>query len=260
MRDLVSREATKDIQVASVSNSERYIEPTEKTINAMMLSFQRLGQLTPIIVHAVTRNSYRIVAGQTRFKAASRLGWKTIRAEIIAAQAIDYKIIELAENIDRRDLKAAQRRECKRLLRGLLRERFDAVAAGKGGRGHKGGMSEAAREAGVPRSTAQRAAKPAQNTRFGQVSDPAPQEAAMKDKPTAEFPPRQARVKADQFLLASPLSVKVTVEERSRVEKFNTEKCGGGSLSNCMRRLLREGLQRYGYWHEDAEKSAADAA
>jgi hypothetical protein len=40
----------------------------------------------------------------------------------------------------------------------------------KGGRGKKGGVSAAARGAGIPRSTAQRRQKPAHNTQSGQVS------------------------------------------------------------------------------------------
>ncbi len=49
------------------------------------------------------------------------------RAEIITAAAIDYKIIELAQNVDRRDLTAAQRKECRSKLKAMLKQRLPEV-------------------------------------------------------------------------------------------------------------------------------------
>lgn len=40
-------------------------------------------------------------------------------------------------------------------------------------------------------------------------------------------------------------------------EQTKRKQCGGGSLSDCVRRLIREGLQRYGYWHEPAGNGAS---
>ena len=75
----------------------------------------------------------------------------------------------------------------RRAERAVERQQMAEVEPAKGGRGKKGGISEAARKAGLTRRTAQRRmteTKPAQNTKSGQVSCPATTE--PKPQPTAE--------------------------------------------------------------------------
>jgi hypothetical protein len=117
------------------------------------------------------------------FEAAKRLGWKTIRADIISVDhELQYAMVELSENLDRRDLTAEQRRRMKEHLRDCQTRLMESIAPAKGGRGKKGGKSDAARKAGMSRPTAQRRAKAAHNTHNGQVSADASEPAAA-DKP-----------------------------------------------------------------------------
>lgn len=224
-------EATKEIAVSSISFSERFYEPAQKQIDQMAESLNSIGQLTPIMVHPVERNGYRIVVGGTRLRAALKLHWTKIRADIICGHAIDYKIIELTENAARRNLTAQQRKETKAELKRLLREKLATVEASKGGRGNKGGIREAARQMGVPLATAQDAvkAKLTGNLESRSVSTrkPAPDNIAL------------AQAKA-------PTSIKFTVAERQRVDQYNKDKFHG-SVSDCCRKLIRDALDRERY-------------
>jgi ParB/Sulfiredoxin domain len=174
----VKYEQTKDIKVLQVSCSDdkRYLPPTRTAIEAMKRSLSQHGQISPIGVHPVTRKTYRVIAGATRFRAASELNWKTIRASIWSGSAIDFELHELAENIERRELTTQQRKEMRAKMRDLQRKQFASVQPSQGGRGKKGGLRETARQTGVPLATAQRRQqeKLTHNTENGSVSDDAP--------------------------------------------------------------------------------------
>jgi hypothetical protein len=145
------------INLASVAIGDRYLAPTESGIAAMTKSLETRGQINPITVRLVTGSSYRLVAGATRFEAAKRLGWKHIRADIVAVDdEREYKIIEIEENLERRDLTPEQRREMRAKVEEYQRELMKDVAPAKGGRGQKGGLREAARQAGINETTARR--------------------------------------------------------------------------------------------------------
>jgi ParB/Sulfiredoxin domain len=141
-----TRERTRDLSIANIALGERIHTPTQKQIDEMATSLANVGQLSPIMVHPVARNAWRIVAGNKRLLAAFKLGWTHLRADIICGQTIDYKIIELTENAERRSLTAAQRRAAKAELKQLIRDRMAGISTTKGGRGNKGGNSQAARE------------------------------------------------------------------------------------------------------------------
>jgi ParB-like chromosome segregation protein Spo0J len=182
-------EKTKDIRVLSVSCSDdqRYLPPTSAAIEAMKESLKAHGQINPIGVYPITSNTYRLISGATRFRAASEMGWRTIRASIWSGSAVDYQIHELTENIDRRELDAKQRREMRAKIKELQRQQFANVAPSKGGRGRKGGLREAARQEGIPRTTAQdrqREAKLAENDDKRPVSAAAP---AAPPTPSSAF-------------------------------------------------------------------------
>lgn len=167
--------ATRDIRVLNVAcnDDERHLKPTQAAIEGMMKSLQEYGQIHPISVYQIVRGQYRLIAGATRFRAASALKWEFISATIWSGSAVEYKIHELAENVDRRELTGAQRRDMKARLKELQRERLAAVAPAEGGRGKKGGVSEEARQMGVSRTTARRRqdeTKPGRSDHSGQVS------------------------------------------------------------------------------------------
>lgn len=245
-------EGTRSIPIANISTSERFCEPTQKQIDDMAASLKMVGQLTAIMVHPAERNGWRIVAGGTRLRAAFKLGWTKIRADIIAGPSIDYKIIELTENVSRRNLTATQRKETRAELRRLLAQKLATVKASKGGRGHKGGMREAARQMGVSKDTAHRAMKLSQNSKSETVSEPKPNgQGGSHEPPRAALAASSAPVqRATPVALGQakfPIAVKTTRDERDRVERYNKERCGNGPLSDCGRRLFRIALHSEGF-------------
>lgn len=150
---------SKDIKCLSIAVKDRYLQPTDKNIKNLMKSLTDVGQLQPISVSPITMNSYRLIAGATRLEAALNLGWKTIRAQICYCDhPNEFKIAELAENLDRKDLSGAQRVAMRKKREEYQREMVEAAKkvvapSSKGGRGKKGGERAATEQAGVPRST-----------------------------------------------------------------------------------------------------------
>jgi ParB/RepB/Spo0J family partition protein len=172
-------EKTKDIKTLQVSCSdkERHLPPERAAVEAMKKSLRENGQINPIGVYPITHNTYRLISGATRFRAASEMGWETIRASIWSGSAIEFELHELIENVDRRSLTNNQRREMREKIKALQHQMLADVIASKGGRGKKGGVADAARQAGVSDTTARRRqaeAKPHHNTKSGEVSDDAP--------------------------------------------------------------------------------------
>jgi hypothetical protein len=221
----ITFERTRMINCLKISVGPRHLEPTPENIKKMAESLSLpQGQLTPIVVTAVTKNSYELVAGATRLRAAiDILHWKEIRAEIINGHPLDYKMFELTENLDRHDLTREQRRKMRERRTELECELLQNVEPAKGGRGRKGGLRDAARQAGMSHTTAQRRKedKLAQNNENGPVSDqPEPAAAASKSTASARIAPRQLSFKmtlADYELLkASALARRKSMAELVR--------------------------------------------
>ena len=161
---------TKYIDTLSVAVQDRYLEPTDNQIAELKKDIEEKGQRVPILVHRILRNTYRLVAGMTRLQAMVQLGEKKIYATICSADSPeDIQIAELDENVMRRDLTAEQRSEMKKKMIELQKQVMAKVEPAKGGRGKKGGISEAARTAGISRRTAERR-KGAHNPKSAQVS------------------------------------------------------------------------------------------
>jgi hypothetical protein len=129
------------------------------------------------------------------------LGWDQIEATIIGADnEYEYKLIEISENLSRSDLTDPERTRLKDLqkeLRAQRIEHFEKLMRGetpgapprkvKGGRGNKGGVRDAARKTGVPKSTAQDRAKPPGNRNPGSLAAAtAPKEPAAQPEPAPQ--------------------------------------------------------------------------
>src|SRR6516225_1772320 len=108
-----------EVYLTSLIVRERYMSPTEADIKRMMVDLKKNDQIHPILVRVVTGNDKRsainrLVTGACRFEAAKRLGWKSLRAEYVTADhELDYKMLEIRENLYRRGLTAQQRRDMK---------------------------------------------------------------------------------------------------------------------------------------------------
>lgn len=73
-------------------------------------SIRRDGLLSPLVV---TKDgaTYRIIAGERRFHAISRLGWKDVECRILSREERDYYRIALIENLQRENLNAEEEAE-----------------------------------------------------------------------------------------------------------------------------------------------------
>lgn len=162
--------AVRDIKVHALSSRDRFIPPTEQQIETMAKSFKQNGQLAPILVTPVTRNTYRVVYGATRYAAARRLHMDKILCIVMHGTALECRINELTENLDRKSLTGAQRKMVRAERRKLIAEHIRSAVPSVGGRGNKGGVRQAARELGVPNSTAQDAVKVTGNSQSRSVS------------------------------------------------------------------------------------------
>lgn len=96
-------------------------------------SIQRHGVLQPIIVRALPRGSYEIIAGERRWRAAELAGLKSVPCVISQVASKDLLTLALVENIQREDLNAIEEAESYRRLhkdQGLSQEQI-AKAVGK---------------------------------------------------------------------------------------------------------------------------------
>lgn len=76
-------------------------------IDELSESIRREGLLSPIVV-TKEGDTYRIIAGERRFHAVCRLGWKDVECRIISREERDYFRIALIENLQRENLSAEE--------------------------------------------------------------------------------------------------------------------------------------------------------
>jgi ParB family chromosome partitioning protein len=80
---------------------------TEEKIVELVKSIEKDGLLQPILVRP-EGNDYQIVAGERRWQACKRLGFKTIAAKVVVANDIEAQEIALVENLQRDNLNAIE--------------------------------------------------------------------------------------------------------------------------------------------------------
>jgi len=76
-------------------------------VDELSESIRRDGLLSPIVV-TKEGDTYRVIAGERRFHAVSRLGWKDVECRIISREQRDYFRIALIENLQRENLNAEE--------------------------------------------------------------------------------------------------------------------------------------------------------
>jgi hypothetical protein len=222
------------VNLTSLIVRDRYLPPTETAIKEMMRSLTERGQIAPILVRGVTINGFRLIAGATRFEAAKRLGWKHLRADLVTVDdEVEYSIIEITENYARHDLTDEQRRAMKAKLVEYQSRLLNNVEPAKGGRGRKGGISEAARKAGIPESTARLRQKRRNNTKSCEVS------ADADTAPTAAAITTPAKADGESKLALRKISLDLTIGELDRLDAF-WRKEGYEGRSACVRAIIRE--------------------
>jgi ParB/RepB/Spo0J family partition protein len=175
---------TFDVAIRDVSvPRNRILATTPERINEMKKALEKNRVLlNPILIRTADGNSYRVVAGATRFEAAKALGWSNIRATLIHGSVSELSLAEVEENLKRNNLSDTERKRLRDeeiRLRAELQKEEDTKAANErkaqaSQQSHKakppaapkknpgrpeGGISKVARDSGVPRTTARRAIK-----------------------------------------------------------------------------------------------------
>jgi ParB family chromosome partitioning protein len=79
----------------------------EEKISELMRSIEKDGLLQPILVRP-EGSGYQIIAGERRWQACKRLGFKTIAAKTVIANDIEAQEIALVENLQRDNLNAIE--------------------------------------------------------------------------------------------------------------------------------------------------------
>jgi ParB family chromosome partitioning protein len=80
---------------------------SETKIAELMSSIEKDGLLQPILVRP-EGNDYQIIAGERRWQACKRLGFKTIAAKVVVANDVEAQEIALVENLQRDNLNAIE--------------------------------------------------------------------------------------------------------------------------------------------------------
>lgn len=162
---------TEKIGVADVWVGDRLRPVNPEQVSDLVKSIQQLGGLrTPITVRiiaemvgddgVVTESVPALVAGRHRLEAARQLGWSEIDAIIIGGDERDARLWEIAENLHRAELTVLERSEHVAEWIRLTEEKVAQLGPPSGGhQPAEAGIRKAAREIGVSRQQAQRAAK-----------------------------------------------------------------------------------------------------
>jgi hypothetical protein len=123
-------------------------------------SFRQAGQTSAILVVHGDDESFRVVSGAHRVAAAKELGWGQIDAIVLDCDERGQRLIEIAENLHRRDLSVLQRAELQNEWIGLIRREAVQNARPSGGRQPKErGLGKAARALGVSKEETMRASR-----------------------------------------------------------------------------------------------------
>jgi ParB family transcriptional regulator, chromosome partitioning protein len=92
-----------DIDISQIKQSRKVFRRNETNIEELAVSVRQNGLLQPILVRTVDTH-YEVVAGNRRFKACMKLGWKRIACQIIELDEKQAFEISLIENIHRATL------------------------------------------------------------------------------------------------------------------------------------------------------------
>lgn len=96
-----------DVDIFQIKQSPNILRRIETEVEQLSASIQNIGLLQPILVRTLD-NHYEIVAGNRRFQACKRLGWKKIGCHIIELDDKQAFEISLVENIQKKTLSAIE--------------------------------------------------------------------------------------------------------------------------------------------------------
>ena len=107
---LHSPSAVNEISIKSISNNPFQPRTSfdEEAMNELVMSVEEHGIIQPITVRRTADNSYQLISGERRMKAALKAGLKRIPAFVREAGDENMLELSLVENIQREDLDAIE--------------------------------------------------------------------------------------------------------------------------------------------------------
>jgi ParB family chromosome partitioning protein len=214
----MSRRQIEAVSVSGVDVGDRKRGVDPSAVAGLKDSIERVGLRTPITVRTADDGARLVlVTGAHRLAAAKALSWETIDAFVEDeddCDEIDAELWEIAENLHRAELTALERDEQVARWVVLTEQKLGQPAQVSGGRGKRGGLSEATRELGVERTDARRATKVASLSEQAKVTA---REVGLDDNRTAllEASRKASAVEQVEFLKAQA--------ERKSKERVNRE-------------------------------------
>lgn len=150
--------AIEQIYVDVIPVPDRHRSVNAGAVKALADSMAKIGLRTPITLRAIGETNVELVAGAHRLAAAKELGWEKIDCIVLDCTEVEAEMWEIAENLHRADLTALQRDEHIARWIELAKAKVLARPGPKPGR-PASGVRLAARELGIPKTTAQSAVK-----------------------------------------------------------------------------------------------------
>lgn len=100
----------------------------EESLNQLAASIKRYGILQPLIVTPLEDNSYLLVAGERRWRAAQLAGLKTVPAIVRSHEQLERLEVALVENVQRVDLSPLEQAASIERLHDQFNLTFDTIA------------------------------------------------------------------------------------------------------------------------------------
>ena len=167
MSDTIYMSTSLFIDTIRVSEARRPID--ERTVEMLMESIEEVGLLNPIQVYLEgddVLDNVHLVCGRHRLEAARRLGWGWIRGVEVSGDEIERELIEIDENLIRKDLSELEQSNALK----RRKELFDAKGAEKiptpGGEQTVGFDKDTADKTGMDKSTVRKS-----RTRAEKIAD-----------------------------------------------------------------------------------------
>ncbi len=101
---------------------------SKKALAELAESIKQEGVLQPILVRAVKRGKYEIVAGERRWRAAQMAGLDEVPCVVREVGEMQARVISLIENLHREDLRDMERGAAIRELHDITKASWDEVA------------------------------------------------------------------------------------------------------------------------------------
>jgi ParB family chromosome partitioning protein len=103
-----------DIEIYKIFESPNPLRPNTEEIDELALSIKQKGLLQPIVVRPSQEN-FEVVAGNRRYKACKKIGWKMVTCHIVELDDKEAFEISLIENVQRRTLNPLEEAEAYRI-------------------------------------------------------------------------------------------------------------------------------------------------